>query len=137
MKKLKMNESAFNKLLNEISYDTVEKASKKSRDVFGEMYWKFQNFYDEVCYINDEVCHDDDKENPYVKKIKAYADAIDAILSAKNEQGERFDDEIDNFDWMKYENDPSNYENGDMEDGKYEDYYDKDLRQLQAKYPKG
>lgn len=130
MKKLKMNESAFNKLLNEISYDTVEKASEKSEDVFGEMYWKFQDFYDEVCY-------NDDKENPYVKKIKAYADAIDAILSAKKEQGERFNGEIDNFDWMKYENDPSNYENGDMEDGKYEGYYGKDLRQLQAKYPKG
>lgn len=128
MKRLKMNESSFNKLLNEISYNTVDQAQRKSEHVFDRMYSEFQDFYDEVCY-------NEDSENPYVKKIKAYADAIDAILSAKKAQGDKFSDEIDKFDWYEYENDPSNYEDNDF-DGEYDDYEDKDLRQLQAKYPK-
>ena len=121
-KVIKINEDSFNRLfnnnpVNEISYGTVDNASNKSDDIFTEMRWAFNEFYDTVKY-NADV------NNPYVQEIMAYANAIQDILINKTNQRDNFNNELGKFDYKKFHD-----EGGD-------DYKGEDLRTLQTKYPK-
>ena len=127
MKKIiKINESTFNRLfngsINEISHDVVDNAFNKSDDMFWNLTNAFNDFYDELKYNADT-------NNPYIQKIKAYADAIGSILSVKVAQKNKFSDELNKFDHTKFYNDESRSEDE-------EDYGNLDLKYLQDKYPK-
>lgn len=126
MKIVKLSEEAYNKLkeciVNEISFRSVDNASYKSENAFYEMRVAFDDFYETVRYNSDP-------NNPYVKKIKAYADAIDVILSQKDEQRKNFDKELGKVDHKKFYDDETRPEEMD-------DLDDVDLRYLQNKYPK-
>lgn len=120
MKTVKLNEEAYNKLLNEISYGKVQNAADESEHIFYDMSVAFQDFYDTVKY-NPRTT------NPYVKKIKLYADAIDNILAYKNSQRKySFKKELDKFDYKKF------YDSDKDEP----DYDELDLKYLQQNYPK-
>ncbi len=69
------------------------------------------------------------KSNPYISKIKEYADAIKAILDKKAAQGERFYDETDKIDNEKF------YDS--LTDDSDEYLEDMELRDAQKKFPKG
>ena len=120
MKTVNLSEQAYNKLINEISYGKVQNAADESEHIFYDMSVAFQDFYDTVKY-NPRTT------NPYVKKIKLYADAIDNILAYKNSQHRDFNKELGKFDYNKF------YENGEEEP----DYDGLDLKYLQQNYPKG
>ena len=127
MKKvIKINEDTFNRLfngtINEISHDVVDNAFNKSDDIFWNLTNSFNDFYDELKYNADT-------NNPYIQKIKAYADAIGSILSVKAAQKNKFSDELNKFDHTKFYNDESRPEDE-------EDYGNLDLKYLQDKYPK-
>ena len=127
MKKIiKINEDSFNRLfngsINEISHDAVDNAFNKSDDIFWNLTNAFNDFYDELKYNADT-------NNPYIQKIKAYADAIGSILSVKVAQKNKFSDELNKFDHTKFYNDESRPEDE-------EDYGNLDLKYLQDKYPK-
>lgn len=127
MKKvIKINEDTFNRLfngsINEISHDVVDNAFNKSDDIFWNLTNAFNDFYDELKYNADT-------NNPYIQKIKAYADAIGSILSVKVAQKNKFSDELNKFDHTKFYNDESRPEDE-------EDYGNLDLKYLQDKYPK-
>ena len=127
MKKvIKINEDTFNRLfngpINEISHDVVDNAFNKSDDIFWNLTNAFNDFYDELKYNADA-------KNPYIQKIKAYADAIGSILSVKVAQKNKFSDELNKFDHTKFYNDESRPEDE-------EDYGNLDLKYLQDKYPK-
>lgn len=124
MKKVRLSEEAYEKLkkhiINEISFGKVDKADDVSYEIFNGMKSAFDDFYMEVRYNAD-------KQNPYVQKIKAYADAINDILEKKTKQAKHFGDELDKVDREKFYDDDSRVE---------DDYNDVDLRQLQARYPR-
>lgn len=127
MKKvIKINEDTFNRLfngsINEISHDVVDNAFNKSDDIFWNLTNAFNDFYDELKYNADT-------NNPYIQKIKAYADAISSILSVKVAQKNKFSDELNKFDHTKFYNDESRPEDE-------EDYGNLELKYLQDKYPK-
>ena len=124
-RKIEISEEKFNKIfknpINEISYGKVENAYNKSEDVFWRLNSTFNDFYDELTYNADTY-------NPYIKKIKLYADAIDVILSSKINQHKKFGDELDKFDHDKFYDDVAGKED-------YIDYDEMELRDLQNKYP--
>lgn len=120
MKKVNLSEEAYNKLVNEISYGKVQNAADESEHIFYDMSVAFQDFYDTVKY-NPRTT------NPYVKKIKFYADAINDILTKKVSQHTDFNKELDKFDYEKF------YNNAAEEP----DYDGLDLKYLQQNYPKG
>lgn len=120
MKKVNLSEQAYNKLISEISYGKVQDASNASEHRFYDMEMIFWDFYDTVKY-NPDV------NNPYVKKIKEYADAISEILLAKSRQRKNFDTELNKFDYNKFYDD---------KDSPYGDYDKEDLRTMQREYPK-
>ena len=120
MKTINLSEEAYNKLVNEISYGKVQDASDESEHIFYDMSIAFQDFYDTVKY-NPRTT------NPYVQKIKFYADAINDILTKKVSQQTNFNKELGKFDYNKF------YENGEEEP----DYDGLDLKYLQQNYPKG
>lgn len=120
-KKITIKEEKFNKIfknpINEISHKIVSNASDMSEHIFYDMMCAFSDFYDTVKY-------NPDSSNPYVKKIKEHADAIESILLQKNAQRKNFDNELTKFDYKKF-----------YADGSEEDYDNLDLRYLQDKYP--
>ena len=118
-KRVKLTEKQVRNAINEISYGTVDDASNISDNIFWEMETSFQDFYDTVKYNADE-------SNPYVKKIKEYADAIREILFKKSLQRKNFDIERNKFDYNKFYNDKD----------APEDYANLELKDLQNKYPK-
>lgn len=124
MKKVRLSEEAYEKLkrhiVNEISFGKVDKADDVSYEIFNSMKSAFDDFYIEVRYNAD-------KNNPYVQKIRQYADAINDILEKKTKQAENFGHELDKVDREKF------YSDEDRED---DDYDNLDLRQLQVKYPR-
>ena len=122
-KRIKLSESDLNRIvkrvINEISYGLVDNASSISDKVFYDMEMAFQDFYDTIKYNVDT-------NNPYVKKIKEYADAIGDILSKKSQQRKNFEIEKNKFDYKDF------YSDKDAPD----DYDKLELRDLQSKYPK-
>ena len=127
MKKVKLSEESFNKLksklVNEISHRTVDNASRTSDNIFYDIEFAFNEFYQLVRYSEH-------RDNPYIKKIAQYAEAIEDILSKKSNQRRNFDQELNKFDYQKFYNDEDKPEEWE------EDYDDLDLRMLQNKYPK-
>lgn len=127
MKKVKLTESSFaklkDKLVNEVSHGMVDRASHTSDNIFYDIEAAFDEFYQLVRYS-------DNRDNPYIKKIAEYAEAIEDILSRKSNQRRNFDTELNKFDYNKFYDDEEKPEEWE------EDYDDLDLRMLQNKYPK-
>ena len=86
------------------------------------MEYAFNDFYDTVKY-NEDI------NNPYVKKIKEYAEKIASLLDRKNAQRNNINNELNKFDYKKFYGDI-----GRPEDE--EDYNNLDLRMLQDRYPR-
>lgn len=137
MLKGKILESKFNDInsINEISYGTVDKAYDKLEKIFGDMKSYFEDFYtslnDAIFKVKHESSEGEAKQNPYLDKIKYYADRIDEVLRQKEKQRENFyDNTMRKFDYNKFYDDNEKPQ-------EWEDNYDNlDLRMLQQKYPK-
>ena len=136
MKTVKLNENSYKRLrsalINEISVGTVDNAHRRSEKIFWKVKSAFERFYDELdetlYNLEWETKDNEMKSNPYIDKIKEYADAIQGILDAKEAQGERFYDEVDKI------NDDDFYNSPDADDTYLDDM---ELRDAQNKYPKG
>lgn len=136
MKTVKLNENSYNRLrsalINEISVGTVNNAYRKSDDIFWHVRSAFEDFYSEleesIFNLRWETSDGDMKYNPYINKIKEYADAIQEILDKKEAQGKRFDNELEKIDSRKF------YDSPEADDEYLEDM---ELRDAQARYPKG
>ena len=122
MKKVKLTESAYNNLINEISYGTVSNASYGSENIFYNLRVAFDDFYDCVKYNADT-------QNRYIIKIKEYADAIDDILMRKGKQRKNFDTELNKVDTKEFYGD-------EKRPDEWEDIEKADLKTIQKAYPK-
>ena len=123
MKTVKLKEESYNKLVNEISHGLVDRASTRSDNLFWDLEVKFDDFYDAIRYESDDT-------NPYIRKIREYADAIADIFTKKANQRRNFDSELNKFDYNKF------YDDAEKPEEWEEDYDNLDLRMLQDKYPK-
>lgn len=136
MKKVKLSEESYNKLkeslINEISYGTVDRAYRRSGDIFFNVQSAFEEFYNtltDVLYnVQYESGEDEQTSNPYLNQIREYADAIYDIFNKKMDQRDKFFDattkKIDHDKFWK------------SEDGQENDIDDMDLNYLQKKFPK-
>lgn len=137
MKKIKLEEDSYKRLksalINEISVGLVDNANRVSDKIFWRVKSKFDSFYDEleetISNLMWEMDDNQMKSNPYISKIKEYADAIKVILDKKAAQGERFYDETDKIDNRKF------YDS--LTDDSDEYLEDMELRDAQKKFPKG
>lgn len=137
MKKIKLGEDSYERLksalINEISVGLVDNANRVSDKIFWHVKNAFDSFYDELenTMFNLRWNMDDNqmKSNPYISKIKEYADAIKVILDKKAAQGERFYDETDKIDNEKFHD--------SLTDDSDEYLEDMELRDAQKKFPKG
>lgn len=120
-KRIRLTEEQIKKAINEISYGTVDKAYDKSDDTFTDVEYAFNDFYETIKY-NIDV------NNPYIIKIKEYADKIKKILDRKNIQRDNIGYEISKFNHKKFYDDMNRPEDE-------EDYENLDLKYLQDKYP--
>ena len=135
MKTIKLNEGSYKRLrsalVNEISVGTVDSAHRRSDKIFWHLKHAFDSFYDEleesISNVEWESNDNEMKSNPYLEKIKAYADAIQVILDSKMEQSEMFYDEVNKINDREFYNSP------EADDNYLEDM---ELRDAQAKYPK-
>lgn len=136
MKTFILNEKSYNKLkkrlVNEISYGTVDHAYNRSNDIFWEARSAFEDFYsalnDAIYKVKYESGNDEQTSNPYLNKIKKYADVIDDIFRQKKLQQDKFFDATTRgVDYNKF------YDSDDAENN---DIDDMDLRYLQNNYPK-
>ncbi len=126
-KKIRISEESLNKIfgkdkIDEISHRKVDNALGKSNALFDDMTYAFNDFYDTVKYSEDV-------NNPYIIKIKKYADIIKSLLNRKNNQANNFSNELNKFDYKAFYNDKTRPEDE-------ENYDDLDLTYLQNKYPK-
>ena len=135
-KKIIINEEKFNKIfnseLNEISYGTVERVSSLNNIRFSNLENSFQDFLNELNDIIFRLKYNSfvsNPSNPYLNKIKEYADLIEDIFVKKRKQRDNFEMELNKFDHEKFYSDM-----GDRED--YTDYDELELRDLQTNYPK-
>ena len=120
MKKVKLSEESYKKLVNEISYGSVERAYDKSDDLFYEIGSAFKNFYNVLSMQDDS--------NPYIVKIKQLSEEIYGILSRKEKQQDNFfNATTGKVDHRKF---------NDSVDGDNYDINDMDLNYLQNNYPK-
>ena len=104
MKTINLSESAYNKLINEISYGTAEKARDRADELFYGVCTSFEEFY---SYLKDAIFKSkyeggNGTPNPYLIKIQEIADTIYDILDKKRNQQEYFDDEIGKVDYKKF-----------------------------------
>lgn len=137
MKKIRLSEESLNKLekrlVNEISYGTVERASDKGDMIFTHLYSAFEDF---LSALNESILDSEQgangykqNANPYLLKIKEMSEPIQDILLRKRDQIDNFNQELNKFDELSWHD--------DMEDKGWpqDDYSDEDLRDLQTKYP--
>ena len=136
MKKVKLSEESYNKLkeslINEISYGTVDRAYRRSGDIFFNVQSAFEEFYntltDALYNVQYESGEDEQTSNPYLNQIREYADAIYDIFNKKMDQRDKFFDattkKIDHDKFWK------------SEDGQENDIDDMDLNYLQKNFPK-
>lgn len=136
MKTIKLSEESYNKLknklINEISYGTVDHAYNRANDLFWEVRSTFEDFYsalDDAMFNAKYDSHDGEQtRNPYLEKIKGCADIIYDILNKKRDQQDKFFDattgKIDHDKFWKSEESQEN------------DIDDMDLNYLQKKFPK-
>lgn len=135
MKTVKLNEEAYNKLknrlINEISYDMVSRASDMSYEVFHAVRSSFETFYDTLKEAMFSVKYDSkvgqQNSNPYLDKVKNCADIIYDILNRKEKQENMFNQETSKVDHKLFNN---------SEDAQYNDIDDMDLRYLQDNFPR-
>lgn len=129
MKKVKLSEDSYNKLktklINEITYGTVDDAYGRSETLFGNVRSSFQDFYSDLMDAFVQDGWDGRREqNPYLVKIKELADQIMDILNKKSTQQDNFLDTMQSFDREKFHNE------GD------EDYIeDTEMNYLRKNYP--
>lgn len=136
MKTIKLSEESYNKLknklINEISYGTVDHAYNRANDLFWEVRSTFEDFYsalDDAMFNGKYDSRDGEQtRNPYLEKIKGCADIIYDILNKKRDQQDKFFDattgKIDHDKFWKSEESQEN------------DIDDMDLNYLQKKFPK-
>lgn len=135
MKRVRLNEKSYNrlknKLVNEISYDTVSRASDRSYEVFNAVISSFEDFYDNLkeAMLNVKYHSEDGQQdfNPYLNKVKELSDIIYDILNQKEVQKDMFNQELNKVDYKKFYN---------SKEGEENDMDDMDLRYLQNNYPK-
>lgn len=135
MKKIKLSEGSYDKLkeklVNEISYGTVDRAYNRSDDLFYDVYTSFEDFYmaldDAMFNAKHESREGEQTSNPYLEKVREYADIIRDILYKKKLQGERFSNATSAVDFDKFWR---------SKDSRKNDIDDMDLTYLQRKYPK-
>ena len=125
MKKVKLSEESYtklkNKLISEISYGMVDRAYDKSDEIFYHVMNSFDDFY---VNLGDALI--DSKENPYLVKIKQYADSILDILNKKRNQQENFYNTTKSVSQNDFYN---------SEDGMENSIEDMDLGYVRDKYP--
>ena len=133
MKKVKLKEDAYRKLVNELKYGTVDNAYDRLDDIFSGVTVAFEyldSAIDEAIYnVKWESAKGEQTENPYLMKIREYADAIGDILEKKKLQKRRF----------------FNATTGSVDTGRFfkspesrsKDLDDMDLTYMQNNYPKG
>ena len=136
MKTVKLSEESYNKLknklINEISYGTVEHAYDRANDLFWEIRSTFEDFYsalDEAIFKTKYDSREEEQtSNPYLEKIKGYADIIYDMLNKKKEQQNKFFDattgKVNHDKFWKSEESQEN------------DIDDMDLNYLQKNFPK-
>ncbi len=136
MKTIKLSEESYNKLknklINEISYGTVDHAYDRANDIFWEVRSTFEDFYSALDDAMFNVKYDsrdgEQTRNPYLEKIKGCADIIYDMLNKKRDQQDKFFDattgKIDHDKFWKSEESQEN------------DIDDMDLNYLQKNFPK-
>lgn len=136
MKTVKLSEESYNKLkdrlINEISYGTVDHAYDRSNGIFWEVRSTFEDFYSALDEAMFKAKYDsregEQTSNPYLEKIKGCADIIYDMLNKKKEQQDKFFDattsKVDNNKFFKSEESQEN------------DIDDMDLNYLQKNFPK-
>lgn len=136
MKTITLSEESYDKLkkrlVNEISYGTVDHAYDRANDLFLEVRTSFEDFYsvldDAILKTKYESREGEQTSNPYLEKVKRYADVIYDILAKKRDQQDKFFDATTRgVDHNKF------YDSDDAENN---DIDDMDLRYLQKNYPK-
>ena len=136
MKTVKLSEESYNKLknklINEISYGTVDHAYDRANDIFWEVRSTFENFYSALDDAMFNVKYDsrdgEQTRNPYLEKIKGYADIIYDMLNKKKEQQDKFfDATIGKVDHNKFFK---------SDEGQENNIDNMDLGHLQRNYPK-
>lgn len=121
-KKINLTEKQLHKALNEISYGTVSGARDINNDLFGDITYSFERFYEEIDNLDEALqnyqndlyqnrnfnIYRQSTNNRYqnqisslsmsieshLSEIKTCADRIKAILDRKNRQLKNFDDAI-------------------------------------------
>lgn len=136
MKTIKLSEESYNKLknklINEISYGTVDHAYDRANDLFWEVRSTFEDFYsaldDAMLNVKYDSRDGEQTRNPYLEKIKGCADIIYDMLNKKRDQQDKFFDattgKIDHDKFWKSEESQEN------------DIDDMDLNYLQKNFPK-
>lgn len=136
MKTIKLSEESYNKLknklINEISYGTVDHAYDRANDLFWEVRSTFEDFYsaldDAMLNVKYDSRDGEQTRNPYLEKIKGCADIIYDMLNKKRDQQDKFFDattgKIDHDKFWKSEESQEN------------DIDDMDLNYLQKNFTK-
>ena len=136
MKTVKLSEESYNKLknklVNEISYGTVDRAYGRYDDLFSDVRSTFEEFYsaldDAIFKAKYDSREGEQTSNPYLEKIKGCADIIYDMLNKKRDQQYKFFDattgKVDHDKFWK------------SEEGQENDIDDMDLGHLQRNYPK-
>lgn len=136
MKTVKLSEESYNKLkdrlINEISYGTVDHAYDRSNGLFWEVRSTFEDFYSALDEAMFKAKYDsregEQTSNPYLEKIKGCADIIYDMLNRKKDQQDKFFDATTRkVDYDKF---------WKSEEGQEKDIDDMDLGHLQRNYPK-
>lgn len=132
MKKVKLSEESYKKLVNEISYGTVDRAYSRANDLFWDVRTSFDDFYNALqdAIYNTKYNSEEGEEtnNPYLEKIMKLSEPIYDILIRKgNQQDNFFDSTSGSIDHNKF------YMSDDAEENNIDDM---DLDYLQKKYPK-
>ena len=136
MKTVKLSEESYNKLknklVNEISYGTVDRAYGRYDDLFSDVRSTFEEFYsaldDAIFKAKYDSREGEQTSNPYLEKIKGCADIIYDMLNKKRDQQYKF------FDATTGKVDHDKFWKSD--EGQENDIDDMDLNYLQKKFSK-
>ena len=136
MKTIKLSEESYNKLknklVNEISYGTVDRAYGRYDDLFSDVRSTFEEFYsaldDAIFKAKYDSREGEQTSNPYLEKIKGCADIIYDMLNRKRDQQDKF------FDATTGKIDHNKFWNS--EEGQENDIDDMDLNYLQKNFSK-
>lgn len=138
MKTVRLREESYNKLknklINEISYGTVGKASERANNLFHDLRTSFEDFISDLDNSIFKARYDGETDtNPYLEKIKELSEPIYDILLKKDKQFDHFNDEERKVSVKKYLDDLQNMEPDEAE--KMPDIDDMEIRDAQRMYP--